>query len=608
MKIPPDLGLLIDRRTQLRLVFAFAGAVVMAVAEIVALASVLPLTTLLTGSTPSLGPLTSPGGWFYRLPSRELALILAAIIFGAFLIKGLFSIAYRWWVGGFIDRTQIAAASRLLRYYLSAPYALHLRRSLGDFTRRLNDAVTQTYNGVVMGAVGILTEAVTSLAVLVTLLVVTPAAAIAMTLFFAVFGTLLYLVVRRGAQRAGERGLAAAEEIFSNAVQPLQNIRDVKLRSNQDVFLDLYDRSRRESAMAIRISAFIQDLPKYTLEILFILGVAAVSAALFWIGPPADALADLAVIALAGFRLLPSLTRLMATLNGVKASMPALQLLLAELRDADAVDAERQQPVVALPLRDRLEIRDLCFSYETSPAPVLQGIDLTIERGSSTALVGGSGAGKTTLADCVLGLLSPQSGSITVDGVDIRTNLRGWQQTLGMVPQDVLALVGSAIDNISFRDTEPDLDRVRDAAERAQLTDFIEALPHGFESFIGPGGAGLSGGQRQRLGLARALYRRPSLLILDEATSALDNATERQVTEAIGALQGEVTILVIAHRLSTVRQCDRIVFMEHGRITDVGTFDELRDRNREFAYQVALANLENPLDADELDRIRDGGQ
>lgn len=606
MKLSPDLRLLIDRRTGRRLLIALVGAVVVAGAEIVALASVVPLMSLLSGATPSLGPLTQPGGWLYGWPSRNLAVLLAAVIFGAFLFKGLFSIGYRWWVGGFVAETQITTARRLLEYYLSAPYPLHLRRSLGDFTRRLNDAVAQVYNGVVMGVVNILTETITTVAVLATLLVIAPAASLAMTAFFAIFGTLLYLVVRRGAQRAGERGLAAAEEIFSNSVQPLQNIRDVKIRSNQEVFLRLYETSRRESAMAARISAFIQDLPKYTLEVLFILGVAVVTGVLFWVGPPDQALGTLALIALAGFRLLPSLTRLMATLNGVKASLPALDLLLEELREADGVRARRGPDSPPRPLQEKLEIQNLHFSYATSDGPVLRNINLTVPRGSSIALVGGSGAGKTTLADCIIGLLPPDSGRILVDGVDISTDMHGWQQTLGMVPQNVLALVGSAVDNISFRDPNPDIERVRSAADQAQLTEMIEALPDGFGSFIGPGGAGLSGGQRQRLGLARALYREPSFLILDEATSALDNATERQVTDAISALQGQVTILVIAHRLSTVRQCDQIAFMENGSVTDIGTFDELRDRNPEFAYLVALGNLDQPLDGEELDRIRFG--
>lgn len=604
-KPPQGLGLLVDRGTRVRLVWAFVGAVAVALTEMVALGTLVPLMQLLSGSRPTLGFLGSEGGPLYGWSTRDLALLLSGVIVASFVAKGVFAIAYRWWVGGFVTNAQIRTSTRLLEYYLVAPYPLHLRRSLADFMRNLNDAVSQAYGGVVMGSVNVLTEAITVLAIAVALFIATPVPASWMTLYFAVTGTLLYLGVRNQALAAGKRALWAAEEIFGRSVQPLQNIKDVKIRDNSDVFVRAYAAAREDGAMANRISSFLADLPKYTLEILFVLGVALVSAGLFWTAST-GAIGTLALIALAGFRVLPSLTRLMASLNGIKSSTPGLEIVLDELQEAEKVKRSRGGPIIPLPLTRELVIEGVGYAYESRHEPVLHGINLTITAGTSVALVGSSGAGKTTLADCLLGLLPPTTGRILVDGTDIQTNLRGWQHDIGMVPQDVNALVASVTDNITFRDPNPDMNRVRMAADHAQLTEYVEELPRGFDHLIGHGGTGMSGGQRQRLGLARALYRMPSILILDEATSALDNATERKVTDAIDALHGTMTIVVIAHRLSTIRQCDQIVLMQDGRIDDVGSFDELTKRNPEFAYLVALGNLETRFDDEELEHIRSG--
>lgn len=605
IKPPRGLVLLVDRPIRVRLWWAFFGAIAVALTETVALATLIPLMQLLSGSPPSLGFLVRPGGLLYGWPTRNLAILLCGVIVVAFVTKGVLSIAYRWWVGGFVTNAQIRTSTRLLEYYLAAPYPLHLRRSLGDFNRNLNEAVGQAYGGVVMGAVNVLTEAVTVLAIAVTLFLATPVPAFWMTSYFAVTGTMLYLGVRNHALAAGKRALSASEEVFGNSVQPLQNIKDVKIRDNADVFVRLYEVARKDGAMAYRITSFLADLPKYSLEILFVLGVALVSAGLFW-NSSTDTIGTLALIALAGFRVLPSMTRMMASLNGIKASTPGLDIVLVELEESERIKRERAGAITPLPLTRELVIEELGYSYESRDQPVLVDINLRIPAGASVALVGGSGAGKTTLANCLLGLLPPTHGRILVDGVDIQSNLRGWQHDIGMVPQDVIALVASVTDNISFRDPHPDMDRVRMAAERAQLTDFVNELPHGYETKIGHGGAGMSGGQLQRLGLARALYRMPSILVLDEATSALDNATERKITDAIEALQGTMTIVVIAHRLSTIRHCDRIVLMKDGGIDDTGTFDELTLRNPEFAYLVALGNLETRLGNEELELIRSG--
>jgi ABC-type multidrug transport system fused ATPase/permease subunit len=223
------------------------------------------------------------------------------------------------------------------------------------------------------------------------------------------------------------------------------------------------------------------------------------------------------------------------------------------------------------------------------------------------ALVGASGAGKSTIVDLVLGLHRPTGGRITVDGVDIAESIPTWQRTLGLVPQDVYLIDESLRSNVAFGEVADDIDEARiiEAVTRAQLDDLIASLPDGLDTFVGERGIRLSGGQRQRIGIARALYSRPQVLILDEATSALDNETERLITETIEALRGDMTIIVVAHRLSTVRNCDLVVFLSQGRVEVEGTFDEVRAGSAEFANLVALGTLDaGPMDQPVAEDLR----
>jgi ABC-type multidrug transport system fused ATPase/permease subunit len=246
-------------------------------------------------------------------------------------------------------------------------------------------------------------------------------------------------------------------------------------------------------------------------------------------------------------------------------------------------------------LETTLRLEGVGFQYPSSEAKVLDEIWLEIPQGSLVALTGGSGAGKTTLVDIVLGLYTPTRGRVTVDGRDISDDLVAWQRQLGYVAQDVFLLDASLAENVAFDQAAADIDlgRVRAALAQAQMLEVVDTLPQGLDTQVGERGARLSGGQRQRIGIARALYRNCGVLVLDEATSALDNETESRITKTIKDLQGQMTVIVVAHRLSTVRNADQIVFLERGRVEGIGTFDQLRDANAGFARLVQLGSLES---------------
>jgi ATP-binding cassette, subfamily B, bacterial PglK len=329
---------------------------------------------------------------------------------------------------------------------------------------------------------------------------------------------------------------------------------------------------------------------------MFILGGGLLALVLALTGED-DAFAILGLFIAAGFRLLPTLYRFVSSATTFKTGLAAVELVcddIAELEGAIAADRARPVSPGSIPSLEReLRLDDVAFSYGDASRLVLDGVSLTIRRGESAAIVGTSGAGKSTLVDLVLGLHHPLRGSIRVDGVDIASDLEGWQRQIGMVPQDVYLLDASLRENVAFGVPEDGIDeeRVRDAIHRAQLEAFVAGLPDGLDTVTGERGVRISGGQRQRLGIARAFYVDPRVLVLDEATSALDNRTEAELSATIDQLRGTLTMIVIAHRLSTVKNCDHVFLLEHGHLSASGSFEELLESSPAFAKLAELARL-----------------
>ncbi|MBO1756215.1 ABC transporter ATP-binding protein [Allobranchiibius sp. CTAmp26] len=592
--IPRDVMVLFSPRTRLKLAAALAGSIVQAFAEILAVATVLPLMEVLTGTTPSFGPLGSAADVFGTDDKNTVAIWLAVVLLVTYVCKGVAVIAFRWWVLGFVNLQEAETSESLFRYFLHAPYSLHLQRTTAEFLRMSGGAVGAVYNGVVLGVINVITSAVTIVAILISLVVIMPVPALIMLAYFAVAGTTLYLLTRRYASEAGARALNASEAMFRVSVEPLASIKDIKLKDNSEYFLGRYHRVQRDAAGASRTSTFLGELPRYVLEIVFIVGIALMTVVLFSRSESSRAVSMLALFAVAGFRILPSMTAALASLSSIRVGSIGLQSVITETHDAQRITTRHQTPATAMPFEHTLRLDDLRFTYGGTDKEVLRGVDLDVTAGTSVALVGGSGAGKSTLVDLILGLHTPTGGAILADGQDIAGDVRGWQRNLAVVPQEVVPLDGTVEENVLFGDdpTPENLERVRRAVQQAQLTDLLAELPGGLQAPVGEWGGKLSGGQRQRLGIARALYNAPKLLVLDEATSALDNITEHKITQTMQALHGQITILIVAHRLSTVRGCDQIVFLEDGQVASRGTFEQVRADNAHFARLVELANLE----------------
>ena len=592
--IPPGAGILFSAESRRRLALALGGSLLVALMEMVAVAAILPLMQLLTGASSENGVLGGLSDLLGTESDRALAICLATGIFLAFLAKALLTIAFRWWILGTLMRQEVETATRLLRYFLLAPYSLHLRRHTGEMLRNVNEAVSQVYTFAVGGSIAAITDLATVVAVVLCLLVIEPVPTLVLLVYFGLAAWVFLRIVQPRATAAQARFLDSAGAIFQTGTEALGGVKEIKLRGTHEFFLDRYQRSRSDVASALRQRVFLTELPKYVMEILFILGVGIMTIVAFRGETSGQGLALVALFAGAGFRVLPNVVRTMASLTIVRSTRVAVDLVLDDIRDADGfTDTYESRP--RLPIERELRVEGLAFQYDGGPE-VLSGVDLVIPRGSSLALVGGSGAGKTTLVDLLAGFHRPTRGRILRDGVDIAADLTGWQAGVAIVPQSVYLSDGTLRENIAFGITpeEVDEERLREAVARSQLQDLVDQLSLGLASPIGEAGAFLSGGQRQRVGVARALYTDPSFLILDEATSALDNETERRITDTVEALAGVVTSVVVAHRLSTVKHCDQLAFFQDGRVVAVGTFDEVRSASPEFERLVRLGTLVTP--------------
>ncbi len=589
------MSALFDARTRLRLILLLAGSLAIAVTEAVAVVAVLPLMALATGDSPADNTQLRFLSDLLGNPSTPtLAIYVAGLVFAGFVVKGLGSMAFRWWSIGFIMKQSIRTSSGLLNYYLKAPYALHVRRGTPDLLRVLNEGSGAVYTAVVLGSISAATEAITLAALSVTLLVVSPFATLVVGCYFAVAAWLLQRSVKGRVRSSAIVLLDEAQTSNKITLQSLGGIKEIQLRHEQDMMVDAYRDSRTRAGAAQRTAAFLGELPKYVLEILFVAGIGLMTVLAYAQNDPQQALGTIALFGVAGFRILPSMVRCLASLTLVRSGIPALDLVKGDLALASEEPESAPATTDRLPLTSDLVLDRVSFHYPESTREVLTDVSLRIPAGSSVAFVGSSGAGKTTLVDLVLGFHQPTGGRILADGVDVRSDLPRWRAGLAMVPQDVYLLDESLSDNIRFTaapapDPDPDLTR---AVEQAGLTDVLVHLPNGLDTEVGERGARISGGQRQRVGIARALYRQPSLLVLDEATSALDNETEHKISRTMTALRGRVTLIVVAHRLSTVKDCDTIVFLEDGRIRAQGTFTELKQRDQGFARLVALGSLD----------------
>lgn len=510
---------------------------------------------------------------FHMTSVRPLIMLLLVSLIVVYVIKNAFLIYMYNKQYKFIFENQRVLADRMVKCYMSQPYLFHVSKNSAELLRNINED-TGNFFGALQAGIKLLTELMVCLVLGVYLLIKDKTITISVVCLLAIMLWLSVKVYKKNLVRMGARNRFYQMSLNKWVQQSFGGIKEVKILNKEKFFYDKYDEAYRGHAKSEYTYHTLLMVPKPIIETMCICGLlGAIAIKFWWRGADITYFVPiLSVFAIAAFRLLPSFNRITEYLGTILYQKSAITSIYGDLKEIDELNAqkrEKNKEEKAIQFQNKIEIKDLTFSYPGAEKEVLKDLNLEIRKKSSVAFIGHSGAGKTTLADILMGLLKPAKGDVCVDGVSIFEGLNSWHQIIGYIPQTIYLMDDTIKNNIAFGIEEKEIDpaRLKYAVEQAQLSQLIEELEFGLDTKIGEMGVRLSGGQRQRIGIARALYHNPEILVLDEATSALDNETEKAVMDAIETLHGKMTLIIIAHRLSTIKDCDYVYEIGDGKAT-----------------------------------------
>ncbi len=510
---------------------------------------------------------------------QQLIVYGSAIIFLVFVIKNIFITFLIKTRINYIADIQMRLSTKLLSLYYHTDYTFHLNRNSSDLFSKVTDEVRIITNNILLPFITILMDVLFSASTLALLLIFEPTISIITFIIFSCSGLIFLAVTKKNTRKYGEQLTFIRSEMYKRVNEGFGGLKDAKVLNRTSYFKQQIIEAFSEVINATKFQQIISLLTRPFIETIAILGMLSITVIIILQGRPMnEVISVLALFSIAVIRLLPSISQVITGISGIRTFMYTVDPIYKDfvsLKENDSLKHDGNEKQVNF--INQISINNLSYRYPSADKNSITELNLTIKKGEAIGLVGSSGAGKTTLVDIILGLLDPIDGSIEVDGLPISQNLSGWQKNIGYIPQLIFLSDNTIKRNIAFGIPENQIDnqKLKNAIIAAQLEKLIEELPNGVDTEIGERGVRLSGGQRQRIGIARALYHNPQVLIMDEATSALDNITEKYVIESIERLKGDRTIITIAHRLTTVKNCDCLYLMKNGQIETKGTYEEL---------------------------------
>lgn len=497
-------------------------------------------------------------------------MIVALIIM--FVLKNLYLFFEYWLQTRFVCDSRYKIQKELVRTFISRPYEYFVNASTSEIIRVIFSDVGGAFQ-VINSLLSLLTEVIVATALILTIVVISPLMAVLLTFILGMIGFLFIKVVKPISRKAGEEWQINYALANKWILQAINGIKEIKVYGRENFFQDKYNGYAKRSVSAEKKDSLLSNAPRMLLETVCVGGILLILLLLIIIGNDITSLIpELSALALAAVRLLPSANRINTSLSKIAFHSAAVDKMIDNLQAKDSwcnvIESSPKEDGAAkkITLNKECALSHVTYHYANSEKLILENADMVIPVGKSVGIVGASGAGKTTAVDILLGVLYPQSGKVVSDGSDISCDYKQWNAHIGYIPQTIFMLDDSVRANVAFGQEQVDDSKVWEALDEAQLGDLIREMPEGLDTNIGERGLKLSGGQRQRIGIARALYLNPSLLVLDEATSALDNETELAIMEAIDNLRGKKTMIIIAHRLQTIQNCDIIYKVEKGKI------------------------------------------
>jgi ABC-type bacteriocin/lantibiotic exporter with double-glycine peptidase domain len=596
---------LLDAKEQKQAILVLSVVILSAMSSALMVGSIMPFLAIL--ADPRRIHETNLLKWLYQVgqfqSEYDFLIAIGLISLGVIIFSNALQMLRTYFVIKFATLRINSIGTRLLRAYLSRPYVYFLDKNSGELGSDILVETRQMVELFYRPAAETIAAMLSAISIIALLTWINPqVSALVLALgggiYIISFGFSKKTIEKYGELRADSNRLRSKV-----ATEALGGVKEIKILGKENAYVDAFTGPSNRVAKAETVVTVTGTLPQYVMQVIAFGGMIVLT--LFLIdqdsytnnGTLSSLLPLLGVLAFGGQRLIPELAKIYQGITQLNYGISVVDRIYESLQNLPTAERQKnEQKNIPIHLKDTIELRDLSFQYPGAVAPSLSSLSVTIRAGERVGVIGGSGAGKTTLADIMLGLLTPTKGRLIVDGVSItEDNVRAWQKSVGYVQQNIFISDTNILSNIALGVPEKEIDRLRAiaAAKTAQLDDFITgSLKDGYETSIGEKGVRLSGGQRQRIGIARVLYNDADLIVFDEATSALDVITEKQVMESIDALPGSKTVLLIAHRLSTLAQCDRLIIIENGKISGFGTREELRSGNSHFTELEAASNVD----------------
>lgn len=523
------------------------------------------------------------------------AFIIGTLVGLVFIFKNIFMMLAIYLQTKFVNNWKLAINKRFMKYYLFSSYKTSLKTSASEKFYKLNFLIGQSLDGFIFRIINLVTNTVIVAMILTLLFMKFPFAAIATTIFISICMLIHRKVFKSKTEEISRNFSKMALSSNDKTMEIINNLKELKILSAEDFFLAQFNKTQEEYNKILLKNTFYCAIPPYIIEIFVVLALLILAGIISIqnIENTSWMIASYAVVVAAIFRIAPALNRIQTSLNAINSSREVVKIMISEYEDSNLNETE-ERANSKIDFKDSISLKNIEFAY--SKTPIIKDLNLEIKKGEFVGIIGLSGAGKSTLADIIMGLLPIDKGEIFIDDIQLNSSNFGvLRKLIGYVPQQINILDGSFKRNVAWGIDEKDINeyKVIDVLKKAQIYDFICGFKDGINSKAIIGSNGLSQGQKQRLALARALYRNPDILILDEATSSLDVETEHEITKMLNELKGEKTIIAIAHRLSTLKNCDRLIYLKSGKIVDTGSFEELSRKHADFEKLIKLSRIEN---------------